>query len=88
MSDPASWQVPFLGVVVEGPEACWLLFEFMPGGTLAAWLAAARTGTGGSRRPFLERVTHGLEVRVGEGDGEGVSLSPVAEGQRFVCGAP
>lgn len=41
---------------------CWLISEFMPGGTLATWLHDDK-GPFGPNKTLLQRAEKGLEVR-------------------------
>eukprot|EP00798_Chlamydomonas_sp_ICE-L_P016465 gene16465-22687_t len=61
--------VPFLGACIK-PESdqCWLLTEFMSGGTLSSWIyqgQARSNATVMSRRPFVERLRMAFEVSKG-----------------------
>jgi hypothetical protein len=40
---------------------CWLISEFMPGGTLAQWLHADK-GPLGPNKPLLQRAQRALDV--------------------------
>jgi hypothetical protein len=57
--------VPFLGACLQPPDNFWLLSEFMPGGTLAAWIKGKGPNTAGTSttRSLAARAQAGLEVR-------------------------
>ncbi|KAI8468611.1 MAG: kinase-like domain-containing protein [Monoraphidium minutum] len=56
--------VPFIGAVMEGPDRCWVVTEFMPGGSLAARLNRVRGGSAWAKDawPLSQRLQMGLEV--------------------------
>lgn len=53
--------VPFLGAVLQDQGRCWLISEFMPGGTLAQWLHGDK-GPLGPNKPLLQRAQRALDV--------------------------
>lgn len=56
--------VPFLGAVLEPPQKCWLISEFMHGGTLARWLHGS-PGASAPSRPLLARLRMVYDVAQG-----------------------
>jgi hypothetical protein len=57
--------VPFIGASLESPGHCWLISEYMPGGSLSAWLHGSVDALGRCSRPLLERLAKALEVAKG-----------------------
>eukprot|EP00879_Flechtneria_rotunda_P012306 GHRR01012853.1.p1 GENE.GHRR01012853.1~~GHRR01012853.1.p1 ORF type:complete len:360 (+),score=161.42 GHRR01012853.1:289-1368(+) len=53
--------VPFLGAVLQDQSKCWLISEYMSGGTLAAWLHGDK-GPMGPNKPLLQRANKALQV--------------------------
>ena len=53
--------VPFVGACLERPERCWLICEYMSGGTLGAWLH----GDKAKPRSLLTRLERALDVAQG-----------------------
>eukprot|EP00878_Enallax_costatus_P039869 GHUV01045797.1.p1 GENE.GHUV01045797.1~~GHUV01045797.1.p1 ORF type:complete len:441 (+),score=116.28 GHUV01045797.1:347-1669(+) len=53
--------VPFLGAVLQDQGRCWLISEYMSGGTLAKWLHGDK-GPFGPNKTLLQRAEKALEV--------------------------
>jgi serine/threonine protein kinase len=54
--------VPFIGASLESPEHCWLISEYMPGGTLSAWLHSSVNALGHCSHSLHARLVKALEV--------------------------
>lgn len=57
--------VAFYGAVVDPPDRCWLLCEWLPGGTLSRWLHGVPGARRAPDRPFLARLRMALDVAAG-----------------------
>jgi len=58
--------LPFIGAVLDPPHRCWVLTEWMPGGTLKSWLHGDRdAGVPPRRAPLSARLRKSLEVARG-----------------------
>jgi len=58
--------LPFIGAVLQPPESCWVLAEWMGGGTLKAWLHGDRAaGVPRARHKLSARLRKALEVARG-----------------------
>ncbi|CAL8463015.1 g2549 [Coccomyxa elongata] len=57
----------FFGACLQPPEQCWLLCEYLPGGTLSQWLHGDRKqgGRGARRRSLEEKLAMALGVAQG-----------------------
>ncbi|CAL5223260.1 g5744 [Coccomyxa viridis] len=57
----------FYGACLKPPDNCWLLCEYLPGGTLSHWLHGERLqgGRGGPRRSLSEKLRMALGVAQG-----------------------
>ena len=49
---------------MQPPRNCWLVVEYLPGGSLSQWLYGANN-KGAIRRSLLEKATMGLEIAKG-----------------------
>ncbi|KAK9830463.1 hypothetical protein WJX72_011909 [[Myrmecia] bisecta] len=56
--------MPFYGACLKPPQHCWLLCEYLPGGTLAQWLHGTSNGWP-PRRTLEERLAMALGVAKG-----------------------
>lgn len=56
--------VNLYGAVIQPPEKCWLICEWLPGGTLAEWLHG-RSGGRKIARTVLQRLHMALDVACG-----------------------
>eukprot|EP01025_Chloroclados_australasicus_P061568 TRINITY_DN8097_c0_g2_i1.p5 TRINITY_DN8097_c0_g2~~TRINITY_DN8097_c0_g2_i1.p5 ORF type:complete len:352 (-),score=42.67 TRINITY_DN8097_c0_g2_i1:4329-5384(-) len=56
--------LPFIGLCFKPPRQCWLVMEYMRGGTLNHWLYGRKNGQK-RRRTLTERVMKALEVARG-----------------------
>lgn len=56
--------VPFLGAVIQDAGSCWLVSEYMPGGTLEVLLHGAKPGSAPANAnwPLSERLERALEI--------------------------
>ena len=52
------------GAVIQPPHVCWLVCEYLPGGTLAEWLYG-KNGKGASRRNINEKLAMCVGVAQG-----------------------
>ena len=52
------------GAVIQPPRNCWLILEYLPGGSLAEWLYG-RDGNGAPKRGMHEKVTMVFEIAKG-----------------------
>ena len=52
------------GAVIQPPQNCWLILEYLPGGSLAEWLYG-RDGRGAPKRSMHEKVNMALEIAQG-----------------------
>jgi len=53
--------LPFVGACFQKPDHCWLICEYMAGGTLAKWLH----GDQGRSQPLIARLQKALELAQG-----------------------
>ena len=54
----------FTGAVIQPPKNCWLIVEYLPGGSLTEWLYGNSTKSA-PRRSLQEKATMGLEIAKG-----------------------
>eukprot|EP00192_Tetraselmis_astigmatica_P004850 CAMPEP_0117663918 /NCGR_PEP_ID=MMETSP0804-20121206/8891_1 /TAXON_ID=1074897 /ORGANISM="Tetraselmis astigmatica, Strain CCMP880" /LENGTH=482 /DNA_ID=CAMNT_0005471013 /DNA_START=333 /DNA_END=1781 /DNA_ORIENTATION=- len=58
--------LPFIGAVLHPPDRCWILMEWMPGGTLKTWIHGDRkAGVPPKKAPLSVRLQKSLEVACG-----------------------
>eukprot|EP01025_Chloroclados_australasicus_P000436 TRINITY_DN10237_c0_g3_i1.p2 TRINITY_DN10237_c0_g3~~TRINITY_DN10237_c0_g3_i1.p2 ORF type:complete len:488 (-),score=65.60 TRINITY_DN10237_c0_g3_i1:4028-5491(-) len=56
--------MPFIGCCLMPPDRCWIVCEYMPGGTLYQWLYGSR-GLARKKRPIEDRLKKALDVARG-----------------------
>lgn len=52
------------GAVLQPPTNCWLVVEYLPGGTLKQWLYGT-TNRNAPKRSMVEKATMALEIAKG-----------------------
>ena len=57
--------VNLYGAVIQPPERCWLVCEWLPGGTLSQWLHGVPGGRRPPPRSMLQRLQMALDVACG-----------------------